>query len=100
VIWREVQGGGHSAFYLNNAGAEASAQVRARANLTRALDEAIEPVHCPRCGIYQPDMVRILRKQHGKRYEANKYASERIAGSPCVARRVYGKHRPVLHQIY
>jgi hypothetical protein len=53
--------------------------MRARANLDRELDEAIEPVHCPSCGIYQPDMVRVLRGQHGKHYEPNKYASERIA---------------------
>jgi len=64
---------------LNNAGAEVSAESRARANLIRALDEAIEPVHCPACGIFQPDMVRVLREQRGTRYEPNKYASERIA---------------------
>jgi hypothetical protein len=79
VIRREVQGGGHSAFYSNNAGAEAIAKIRARANLSRALDEAIELVHCPACGIYQPDMVQVLRERHGKRYEPNKHASERIA---------------------
>jgi hypothetical protein len=79
VITREVAGGGHSAFFLNNAGAAASAEMRARANLDRVLNEAIEPVHCPACGIFQPDMVRVLREQHGKRYEPNRYASERIA---------------------
>jgi hypothetical protein len=77
-VTREVQGGGHSAFFLNNAGAAVSAKMRARANLDRALDEAIKPVHCPSCGIYQPDMVRILRGQHGKQYEPNNYASARI----------------------
>jgi hypothetical protein len=79
VITREVAGGGHSAFYLNNAGAAASAKMRAHANLNRVLHQAIEPVHCPACGIFQPDMVRVLRERHGKRYEPNKYASERIA---------------------
>jgi hypothetical protein len=79
VITREVEGGGHSAFFLNNAGGAASAQMRARANLNRALSEAIEPVHCPACGIFQPDMVQVLRQRYGKRYEPNKYASERIA---------------------
>jgi hypothetical protein len=44
VITREVAGGGHSAFYLNNAGAAASAKMRAHANLNRALHQAIEPV--------------------------------------------------------
>jgi hypothetical protein len=79
VITRYVAGGGHSAFYLNNAGAAASAKMRAHANLDHALKEAIEPVHCPACGIFQPDMVRVLRERHGKRCEPNRYASERIA---------------------
>jgi len=57
-IRRIAAGGGHSAFWLNNAGAEVSAESRARANLKRALDEAIEPVHRPMCGIFQPNMVR------------------------------------------
>lgn len=78
-ITREAVGGGHSAFLLNNAGAAASAKMRARENLNRALREAIEPVHCPACGIFQPDMARVLREQHAKRCEPNKYASERIA---------------------
>ena len=75
----EATGGGHSPFFLNNAGAAASAQKRARANLNRALNEAIEPVHCPACGIFQPDMVQVLRERRGMRYEPNKYAFERIA---------------------
>ncbi len=77
-ITRVAQGGGHSGFYLNNAGAAENAKTRARANLVRALDEAIEPVHCPTCGIYQPDMVQALRERHGKRFDPNKYAAERI----------------------
>lgn len=78
VITRVAQGGGHSGFYLNNRGAAESAKTRAQANLIRALDEAIEPVSCPTCGIYQPDMVQVLRERHGKRFDPNKYAAERI----------------------
>jgi hypothetical protein len=78
-ITREAVGGGHSAFCLNNAGAAAKAKMRACDNLNRALREAVEPVHCPACGIFQPDMVRVLREEYGERCEANKYASERIA---------------------
>jgi hypothetical protein len=85
TITREAAGGGHSGFMLNNAGAAESAKVRARANLNRELDEAIEPVHCPACGIYQPAMVRVLRERHGKRFEPNKYASERITAPPVTA---------------
>jgi hypothetical protein len=53
--------------------------MRAGANLNRALNEAIEPTHCPTCGIYQPDMVRVLREQYREQRDPNKYASERIA---------------------
>jgi hypothetical protein len=84
-ITRSVAGGGHSAFMLNNAGAAAIARRRARANLNRALDEAIEPVHCPTCGIYQPAMVGALRERHGIQFDPNKYASERIAGRVSAA---------------
>lgn len=79
VVTRQVEGGGHSAFLLNNAGAAANAKMRARENLDRVLNETIEPVHCPTCGIFQTDMVRVLRERHGKRCEPNKYASEQIA---------------------
>src|SRR5262249_15580565 len=72
-------GGGHSPFLLTDATAKAAAEKRARINLSLALNEAIEPVHCPRCGIFQPDMVRVLRERHGDRHDANKYAAERIA---------------------
>ena len=41
---------GHSAFFLNNAGATATAKKRARDSLNRALNEAIEPVYCTACG--------------------------------------------------
>jgi hypothetical protein len=53
--------------------------MRAQANLNRALNDDVEPVHCPTCGIYQQDMARILREQLGKVFEPNKYARERIA---------------------
>jgi hypothetical protein len=78
-ITREVAGGGHSPFLLDKAGAVASAKKRAHSNLDSALKEAIEPVHCPACGIYQPEMVRVLREEHGQHYDPNKYASARIA---------------------
>lgn len=80
VATRDGWGGGHSPFIVfNNAGAAAAAEKRARANLNRALDEAVEGVPCPACGIYQPDMVRALRKSYGKNFEPNRYAADRIA---------------------
>src|SRR5258705_2251354 len=63
-IKREASGGGHSPFWSNNIGAEVSAERRARANLVRALQEAIEPVHCPNCGMFQPNLVQLLRRRH------------------------------------
>jgi hypothetical protein len=78
-ITRTVRGGGHSPFGLTDAGAAESAQMRGKAKLDRALKEAIEPHHCPFCGVFQPNMVQILRQQHGKHYDPNKYAAERLA---------------------
>jgi hypothetical protein len=78
-IVRKAYGRGDSPFYLSNATAAANAEKRARANLSRALSEGIEPIPCPACGIFQPNMVRLLRERYGKRYDPNKYASERIA---------------------
>jgi len=82
VLQRTAAGGGHSPFHLNNAGAAERARKRARANLDRALGEGIDPVPCPACGIYQPDMVPILRRKLGRNYEPNAYAKLRVGFSP------------------
>jgi hypothetical protein len=74
-----AQGGGHAPFLLGNGAASVTASQRAYANLSRALKETISPVHCPRCGIFQPNMVRALREQHGVRHDPNRFASERLA---------------------
>jgi hypothetical protein len=63
---------------MNNTGAAASAKRRAQENLDHALRIAIEPVCCPTCGIYQPDMVQVLRQRHRKGFDPNKYAAARI----------------------
>ncbi|MGA8958582.1 MAG: hypothetical protein WB475_00075 [Pseudolabrys sp.] len=78
TITRTVEGASASFYFLNNAKAAASAEREAHFALNRALNEG-EPVHCPDCGIYQPDMVRVLREQFGRHFDPNKYASERIA---------------------
>jgi hypothetical protein len=107
-ITRTATGGGHSPFLLTDYTARAAAQQRAHINLSRALNEAIEPVHCPVCGIFQPNMVRVLRERHGDRYEPNKYASERIAApmanafrAACVANTIesYTKFRECGQQL-
>jgi hypothetical protein len=80
-ITRQGWGRGDSPYSLSNTAAATNAEMRARADLARALNEDIEPWHCPACGIFQPDMVRLLCKQYGKQFDPNKYASQRI-GSP------------------
>jgi hypothetical protein len=81
-ITREAFGRGDSPFNLSNTEAAENARKRARANLRQALDEAIEPIHCVSCGIFQPDMVRVLRDRYGKHLNPNKYASERVISIP------------------
>jgi hypothetical protein len=76
-VWRVAAGGGHSPFHLTNATAKLAAKERAHSNLVRTLDEAIEPVFCPVCGIYQPDMVHLLKNRLGPKCEPNKWASLR-----------------------
>jgi hypothetical protein len=88
VIERAADGGGHSPLFLTNAGAAEKARQRARANLDRALNEGIDPVHCPACGIYQPDMVQVLRKKFGRNFEPNIFAKMRLAISPTDSWRI------------
>lgn len=91
-ITRVAVGGGHSPFLLDTRRAKEDARTRAHANLVQALQEAIEPVHCPVCGIFQPEMLRVLGERYGKRYgklyDPNKYALEQLAISPEEACRV------------
>lgn len=85
---RAASGRGYSHYYLNNAGAAEKARQRARANLDLALSEGVDPVHCPACGIYQPEMVQVLRKTLGKKFDPNNFAKMRLAISPQEAWRV------------
>ena len=73
-LTRDVEGGAHSSFGLNNAGAARTAQKRAQINLMKTLEEAVDPVECPKCGIYQREMVSVLRKEYGSKLEPNQYA--------------------------
>lgn len=60
-ITREGTGSGRSVLFLDNDGARSRAQYEAEADLERQLSTAVEPVWCPRCGKYQPDMYGIIR---------------------------------------
>jgi hypothetical protein len=77
-IRRNGMGNGHSPFLLNNSGAKRTAERRARMALERALAEAVEPVHCPTCGMYQPEMVRELERRFGVRFDPNEHSAERV----------------------
>jgi hypothetical protein len=59
-----------SLFFLNMAGARAGATADADEKLSDKLYNDVEPVPCPRCGLYQPDMVAFLRY---RRYRWLKY---------------------------
>jgi hypothetical protein len=75
-------GYGRSPYFLINEGVAAGAKKHATANLDRALDNPVAPVHCPYCGIFQPSMVRMLRMGYGKHFDPNKHAHERIGVPP------------------
>jgi hypothetical protein len=77
-ICRNGMGNGHSPFLLLNSGAKQTAERRARKALQRAFVGAVEPVHCPTCGMYQPEMVPELERRFGVRFDPNEYAAERV----------------------
>jgi hypothetical protein len=72
-------GNGHSPFLLNNFGAQQTAERRAKMALEKAFEIAVEPVHCPGCGMYQPDMVQELRKRFRVKFDPNERAADRLA---------------------
>jgi hypothetical protein len=82
ILERSASGRGASHYFLNNAGAAERARQRAHVNLDRALSDGVDPVHCPECGIYQPEMVQVLRKKLGKTLDPNIFAKLRLAISP------------------
>jgi hypothetical protein len=78
TVKRTVSDSAHDPYMLVSEDARRTAKNRARERLKRKLATAVEPVHCPRCGIYQTSMVKFLRRQLGSRYDPNKYARDRI----------------------
>src|SRR4051794_27489036 len=55
---------GHSFAYRLARAASGGTQARARERVRRALQAECDPVPCPACGAYQPDVVRRLRGEH------------------------------------
>jgi hypothetical protein len=63
LMSRTGTGSGRSPYYMDNEGAQRRAQDAAVKNLQRRLDRDLDPVACPDCGLYQPAMVRLLRRR-------------------------------------
>jgi hypothetical protein len=79
LVFRSASAGGHAPSRLNDKAATAGPKKRAKFDARHELSNAIEAVPCPICGAFQPDMVRELRRRHGKRFDPNKRASERVS---------------------
>jgi hypothetical protein len=60
---RQARGAGTSLYFLDNAGAEHRAYAQANKRLRRAFERGVEPVACPDCGWFQPEMVREVRRR-------------------------------------
>src|SRR5438309_2332693 len=58
-----ARGQGHSPLYLNNQGAQQTAQNRARANFEQKAKKDIAAVNCPQCNHLQSNMVNLLKKR-------------------------------------
>ena len=75
---RDGYGGGHSPFIVfNNKGAVAAAEKWAQLELQTALNNSIDAVPCPRCFVFQPDMIGALQTRNGKQFNPNKYVNDR-----------------------
>src|SRR6476659_6553877 len=59
---RSARGTGSSHYFADNKVGRDRAVASARANLESELRRGVDPVPCPHCGIYQPEMDRLLRK--------------------------------------
>jgi hypothetical protein len=58
---REGSGSGMSVLFLDNQGAEERASAEANASLAKQLARDIDPVLCPKCLLFQSDMIPILK---------------------------------------
>ena len=76
-VTRTARGGGYSPFHMSQKRAAGDARRRAFINVNLALRDAIEPVYCQSCGVFQPDMVQELRTKLGLSIDP-RYARERL----------------------
>jgi len=63
LLTRTGSGSGSSPYYIDNDGAQRRAEEAAGKNLQRRLERDCDAVACPDCGMYQPFMVRLLRRR-------------------------------------
>ena len=63
LLSRTGSGSGSSPYYIDNDGAQRRAEEAAVKNLQRRLERDCDAVACPECGMYQPLMVRLLRRR-------------------------------------
>jgi hypothetical protein len=61
IMNRTGHGSESNLLHLSVAAAARKAEAQAAENLKRRLMHGLDPVPCPDCGIYQPDMVRALK---------------------------------------
>jgi hypothetical protein len=62
ALTREVVGSGTSILFLDNAGAQDRANKEAEERLAQQLASEVDPVPCPKCSLYQADMVKAIRE--------------------------------------
>jgi hypothetical protein len=63
-MFRSEPGGSFSLFSLDIEGAAARGTVIAEAALRRSLEKGCDPVPCPECGTYQPNMLPQVRHEY------------------------------------
>jgi hypothetical protein len=63
ALFRDVSARATSLLFADNVGASNRASDRAQGKLERALSQGVDPVPCPNCGYFQPDMVREARRR-------------------------------------
>lgn len=61
---REAEGTGSSMLFLDNDGAKQRASDEASAAVRQKLRDEADNIPCPRCGVYQPEMVVRLKSEH------------------------------------
>jgi hypothetical protein len=81
---RRAVGSGSSLYFLDNDGANSRAKNSARKQLAKKLARAVDPVGCPKCGWFQPEMVREIRRRTARGLIWFAWISLIVFGVPAV----------------